>query len=361
MSKFLTQDKCPRSAPRQVSAWGILGMLLILCVPVAPAAAQGTDRIQRRNGVDSGEITAVTPLGITISKSGVITTIPTEEIRSVRYAGEPNELNAARVAAEGGRHRVALRAAEELAGERIRRPEIQADVQFLFASNKAALALAGQEPLDDALAAVRSFLSEQRSSYHVPAAIELYGDLLLHARQFDAARTEYEKLAKAKTSYFELRSALLLARAWQAEGKHPEAITEFDKLANSRELGPLIDPLRREAVLAREISRAATGDARQSVERIGQIIAKADEQDEELLAGCYNALGQIYDRAGDPRGALYAYLHVDLLFDGQRDAHAQALSQLIDLWKTVGRADRASDAADRFNDKYSESPWASER
>lgn len=324
----------------------------------AGAAAQGSDRIQRRNGVDTGEITSVTPLGITISKTGVSTTVPTEEIRSVRYADEPSELNSARLAAVAGRYRDAHEAAVKLAGSGIRRPEILADVQFLAASSQAALALAGEEPLDDALDSVRTFLAQQRTSYHIPAAIELYGDLLLRDGQFAAARDEYAKLAKAKSDYYELLSALLVGRAWQAEGNEQQAIAEFDKVIGSRQSGALVDPLKLAATLDRAVSQAAGGASADAAATIGQIIAEAETDDVELLARAYNALGEAYERSGDLQGALFSYLHVDLLFNEQGEAHARALSQLATLWKKTGRLDRAQDAAQRLKENYPQSRWA---
>ncbi|MCA9236359.1 MAG: hypothetical protein KDA44_12875 [Planctomycetales bacterium] len=340
----------------------LLASLMLALAIAGPAAAQGTvDRIQRRNGVDSGTISAVTPLGVTISKSGVESTVPVEEIRSVRYAGEPNELNSARIAAAAGRYRDAYDQSLQLAKSGITRPEIMADVQFLAASSQAALALAGQEDLDKALTAVRGFLAQQRSSYHLPEAIELYGDLLLRSGQYEGARGEYAKLAKAKSDYFELRSALLLGRAWQAEGKQTEALAEFDKVLAARGGGALIEPLKLAATLDKAVSQAAAGDTQQATVAIGKIIAAADAEDEELLARAYNALGDAYQKSGDVQGAVFSYLHVDLLLNNVGDAHAKALSQLAKLWKSAGHEDRGRDAAERLLAKYPESRWAGDR
>src|SRR5690349_9564646 len=69
-----------------------------------PARAQSpNDRIHRPNGVDSGKITAVTPLGVTISKGAVESTVSVEDIESVSFAGEPAELATARNALQSGR------------------------------------------------------------------------------------------------------------------------------------------------------------------------------------------------------------------------------------------------------------------
>ncbi|MBX3424474.1 MAG: hypothetical protein KF688_02230 [Pirellulales bacterium] len=349
-----------RSARMRMVAAG--GAWVALMGVVGQASAQSTaDRIQRRNGSDTGEITAVTPLGVTISKSGVESTVPAEEIRSIRFAGEPTELNTARTALAAGRYRDAYGAAVAAAKTNPRRAEVLAEAQFLAAASQAALALAGQEELPEAVAAVRGFLAQHRSSYRIPAAIELYGDLLLRDGQYAAARDEYAKLAKAKNEYYAAKSHHLVGRAWQAEGDATKALTEYDQALAGAPPGQLGAPIRLAATLDRAVSQAAAGDPKQAAATIGKIISAAGDEDEQVLARAYNALGDAYQRSGDAQGALFAYLHVDLLFATSGDEHARALSQLAKLWKTAGQESRGRDAADRLAKSYPDSRWAGEK
>ena len=324
------------------------------------AAGANSDRIQRRNGADVGEIKGMTALGVTIAKSGVDTTVPAEEIRSIRFAGEPSELNAARIAAAAGRPREAYDASIAAAKTGPKRPEVMAEAQFLAASSQAAMAFAGQESLDAAAGAMKAFLGQQRTNYHIPAAIELYGDLLVRAGKYDEARTEFAKLAKAKSKYFEARSHLLLGQAWQAEGDAAKALAEFDLALAATTGEPIMQSVKLAATLDRAVSQAAAGDPKQAAAALGKIIAGAAADDAELLARAYNALGEACQKSGDVQGALYAYLHVDLLLADVGDEHARALSQLAKLWKTAGQPARASDAAERLAEKYPNSRWAGE-
>ena len=84
----------------RAAACAALGVAL---APAAAVAQARIDRVHRLNGVDSGQITAVTPLGVTISKSGVESTIPVEDIESVYIGGEPDDLNSVRSALQAGR------------------------------------------------------------------------------------------------------------------------------------------------------------------------------------------------------------------------------------------------------------------
>jgi tetratricopeptide (TPR) repeat protein len=336
----------------------VLAVVGLLALAPPAAAQRPLDRVRRHNGVDSGEITAVTPLGLTISKGGVESTIPAEDIESVTFAGEPAELNSARNAIQAGRPQEAADLLAKIPEDAGRREEISADVDFYASLAKTQLALAGQGPLDAATADVRGFLARRGKSFHIPAAIELLGDLLSAAGQHAAARAEYAKLAKAKSPYFVLRSALLVGRAWQAEGDHAQALAEFDKVAAATDAGELIEPLKLSATLDRAVSQAAGGKVDEATAAIAGIIAKASADDASLLARAYNALGDCYKQSGDHRGALYAFLHVDLLYAKEPEAHAKALHELVGLWKTAKHADRSQEAAAELAKKYPTSRWA---
>ena len=84
-------------------AGGAIGLLLLVACTTTAVAQSSVDRIRRRTGVDSGKITDMSVLAVTISKGGVESDVPVEEIRSIRFAGEPSELNSARSAISRGR------------------------------------------------------------------------------------------------------------------------------------------------------------------------------------------------------------------------------------------------------------------
>ncbi len=106
------------------------------------------------------------------------------------------------------------------------------------------------------------------------------------------------------------------------------------------------------------MSQAAAGQVKEATAAISDIIAKAPPEDAPLLARAYNALGDCYLQSKDPRGALFAFLHVDLLYSQEAESHAKALHELIPLWKNVGRDSRAQEAAEKLAEKYPGSRWA---
>jgi tetratricopeptide (TPR) repeat protein len=316
------------------------------------------DRVYRQNGVDSGQIVGVTPLEVTISKNGVESKVASEDIEAVYLAGEPAELNSVRTALRAGRLADAKRIIDGIDPADAPREEVQAEIAFYRMWVGAQLALSGEGSLQDATAGARDFSTRRRTSFHVPQAIEMLGDLLLASEDYAGARAEYAKLAKARSEYLALRSAQLLGRAWQAEGKYAEA---FDKVMGSSQRGARIDPLKASAALDRAISQAATGKAEEAAATIGAIIDKADAEDAATLARAYNALGDCYLKAGNEEGALYAFLYVDLLYNDAADSHAKALHELVALWRKNGSDSRSQEAAQKLAEKYPGSRWAKAR
>lgn len=338
--------------PRSRAARAAL-VLAVVGVVCPKAAAQGSlDRVVQINGMDSGKITSISVLGLVVERGGVDKKIPAEQIVSVYFAGEPSQLNAARLAIDSGRYEEATELLQQVSPEQLDRDAVQSEYQFLTTAAAARAALARGTDLRGGIEQVAQFLNDNRSSFHVPEAIELLGNLYVAQEQYEQARTQYAKLGKAPSPYYKLKSALLTGRAWQAEEKHQEALAEFDQILQSSDTGPAIEPIRLAATLEAAVSRAATGGGQEAAEAIRQIIADADPEDADLLARAYNALGEAQLAAGDRQAALFAFLHVDLLYSSASAEHARALSRLATLWKELGHPDRAGDAAERLSENY---------
>ena len=229
---------------RRFSAIGRVPWMLCLVVVfgVGPsvAMAQGSlDRILRRNGSNSGEITKITSQEVVISRGGVESRVPAEEIRSVYFAGEPANLNRARLAVAGGELNEAVRLLGGIDRQGIDRDEILQDLDFYQALCSAKLALAGQGNLDEATRQVARFLSQHRSSFHVPEAIELSGDLLLSGGKDEQAHKQYALLAKARSPIYKMRAALLLGRLLQRQGKHDRSAGRVRRGSPGRQHPPV--------------------------------------------------------------------------------------------------------------------------
>ena len=349
-----------RSPILTVAICGVVALLLLFAFAATAVAQSSSDRIRRRTGSDTGKIIDMSALAVTISRGGVESEVPVEEIRGIRFAGEPSELNSARSAIGRGRLEDAVDILGKVDRSTLDRQEVVQELEYLWVEVRAKLALTGQGKLDEAIQQASDFLAKHRNSYHVSSAIELLGDLYLADGKQDQARRQYAKLAKAPAAYFQARSAILTGKLLQQAGKHAEALVRFQQALDTAQGSPAADSLRLEATLHRAISQSASGDAEQATAAVKQIIAKADPQDITLLATAYNALGDCYLQSDRRKAARDAFLHVDVLFNSAADQHAKALYELSRIWEATGQRQRASDAKVRLQNEYSASRWANQ-
>jgi tetratricopeptide (TPR) repeat protein len=320
---------------------------------------QGADRIRLTKGSsEAGEIQEMTPLEVTIARgSAGITKVPVNEISSIIFKGEPAQLTQARINARGG-YQTAIERLGEIDRQAIDRDFVRQDVEFYEAYCTAKLALAGNGSIADAGRLVGSFVRNHRQNYHYLEAVEVLGDLLVAAGRFDMAVAQYAELAKAPWTEFKVRSAVLVGRALAAQGKHADAIRQFDSALADAGSAAETKSQRLAAILGKAVSLAETGGTDQAVKMIEEVIRDADPEDAALHALAYNALGRCYEQANRTKDALLAFLHVDVLYASQADAHAEALSRLAVLWESVGQEGRARDARQLLKERYSGSRWA---
>jgi TolA-binding protein len=112
------------------------------------------------------------------------------------------------------------------------------------------------------------------------------------------------------------------------------------------------------ARLGKAHSQAEAGQTDGAIQAIEQVIADAAPESIDLQARAHNVLGKCHLKAGSQKEALYAFLYVDVLCASAGDAHAEALFQLIPLFRAFGRDEDARQAQERLLERYPQSTWA---
>ena len=333
----------------------------VVCgVNLPRAFCESTDRVRLVRGSEAGEVTKMTRYEVTIDK-GAAGSVPlaVNEIRSIAFEGEPAELTQARVNTGNGAFAKALALLEKISADQVKRDFVKQDIEFYKAYVASRLALSGSGEITDAGKQLNLFVRNSPDNFHFLEASEMMGDLLMASGRFDFAEKQYAELAKAPWPVYKMRAAVSLGRSLQAQGKHAEAIEQFDAaLGMADDGGADTKNQKLSATLGKAVSLAEAGKGDDAVKIIQKVIQDADPQQKELHARAYNALGNCYEKSKQTKDALFAFLRVDVVYSNVPEAHAEALAHLVPLWKAVGNEEQSREARETLLQRHGNSKWA---
>jgi tetratricopeptide (TPR) repeat protein len=334
--------------------------LAVCCLLPGSAQAQ-RDVIVPLNGSRlTGVILSVSPVEIEIDVSGNPRKIQVNEIQTVMFTEDPRDLGTARSRALDGQFEEALAMLSRITPDSINRDLIKQDLEFYRALSAARISLSGGGDKSAAAKALIDFINAYPQSFHNFEAAELVGDLAYSLGRFDAASEYYQKLAMAPWPEHQLRAKVLDARALAGQGKMTEAQQRYEEVIAATVDSAAALKQKTFAQIGRAVCLAELGNPDQGLTTVESIIRDNDPQgNAELFARAYNAQGLCHLKADRPKDALLAFLHVDLLFNSDYDAHAQSLYYLSQLWTTVGRSDRAVASRSLLKSRYAGTVWAS--
>jgi tetratricopeptide (TPR) repeat protein len=332
---------------------------LLLGILAAAASHAQEDQIFGKSGTPTrGTITAVSPSEIKIQSRGAPLTFAIKDVLKVTFDGEPPELRTARERALAGQYEDAVEELKKIDVGAIRNSVISQDVGYYAAYCTAKLALTAGGDKDAAIDLLKGFIGQNRTTFHFFEGVELLGELNFAAGKYTDAATFYGLLSQAPWPEYKMKASVLQARAKSAEGKDAEALPLFEQVLSSGLNTPEAVEQKMHATVGKAVCLSATGKADEGIAMIEDLIAKNDPTDMTLFGRAYNALGACYQKAGETQDALLAYLHTDVLFFGDREAHAEALYHLSKLWAETNRSDRATRARSLLQSRYAGSRWA---
>ena len=335
-----------------------VGLAFVLLL-AATTAGRALDTVKTTKGAQGGRVVGMSPLKVDLEQGAggdVAKEIPVNQVVTILFEDDPSELKTAKTHIVAGRFAEAQQALERIKDD-VNRPEIQQDIEFYKALCAARLALGGSGKIADAGRLMKAFADAHKGSYHYFEAAETAGDLLVAVRQYGLAAEYYARLEKAPWTDYKMRAGVAAGRAFLAQGKTDEALKSFDKVLATAADGELADAQRAMANLGKAGVLAAAKKPDEAIKLVEAILQKADPEDVQLMARAYNVLGTAQRQAGRTKEALLAFLHVDVLYSGVPEAHAEALANLADLWKEVHKTERAQRAQKTLEEQYPDSPW----
>jgi tetratricopeptide (TPR) repeat protein len=311
------------------------------------------DVIRRVSGAFvAGTITKMTSIAVTvITPGGKVETIPVTEIDEIHFRDEPAALERARHDLDRGAIENAMTTLAEIDQAGHPRLEVQADLQFYRALGQSKLALIKGECITTSIASLSDFVAKWPENYHWFEATKTLGDLSARAGLYDDARRYYAELEKPPLPGFRDRARVVVGRQLMAAGRFSDAVTQFDEVLAEGER--VLNHLRVAASLGKAESLALGGKPDDGIAIARQIIDRGDPEDASIMAPAYLTLGHCYGIKPDStKDALFAYLHIDVLYSSQPAEHAAALRRIVRLWRQLGHDDRADEAEQTLKARY---------
>lgn len=324
--------------------------------------AQSLDSVYTSKGgaPAKGTITdAMTKDEVTLDMAGVPRKFPSNEITRITYGDEPQDLTNARNSVAAKNYNAALESLKQIAPGSLTRLHMQQDAAFYAAVSNLKLAMTEGGDKAKAEQDMLNFVKNAPNSYHFYEAAELLGDLATSSGKYAEAVRYYTPLTRAPAEDVQMRANNAAARALVAQKNFPEALQRFEAVLASGLATQEAVNQKMYATIGKAQCLGETGKAEEGVKMLEDVIAKNDPQDAKLFARTYNALGACHLKAGRDKDALLAYLHTDVLFYADGEAHAEALYYLTELWTKMNKADRATEARRTLRERYAGSIWNS--
>ncbi len=338
-------------------------MIALACLgalTLPPVARAQNDQVFGRTGTPTrGLITDISPTRVTIQSTGISRDFDTKDIQRLVFGDEPGELRTARDRVAAGQFEDALEALRSIDVASVENNNIRAEIGFLTAYSMGQLALTSGGDRAAAITRMMSFMRENPNTYRYFEGVEMLGDLHFASGEFEQAAKFYGLIgSRSKWPEYQLRAAVLQGRAQAEAGNHEQALRNFERVLESGLSTSLAVEQKLHAAVGRAVCLAATGRAEEGIKVIQDLIAKNDPNDPEIFGHAYNALGACYMQIGATKEALLAYLHTDILYFTNTQAHPEALYHLAKLWDQVNRSDRAVRARSLLQSRYPASRWA---
>ena len=232
------------------------------------------------------------------------------------------------------------------------------EIAFCRAYCAAQLALSGAADPTEAGKQMFAFISNSPNSFHYFKACELMGDLCVTLGKFADAQKYYAKLSQAPWPDYKIRAQVALGRSYLAQDNAAAADKAFDDALTNDAPGDLAEAQRTAARIGKARCMVLTGKTDLALHSLNEILDQTEEKNPEINAMAYNALGTALRKAGKPKEAILAFLHVHLVYSTQPDLDAEAVANLEKLFTEDHKPHHASEMREILDEKYRNSRWA---
>ncbi len=308
-----------------------------------------------------GEFSAMTPEAITIKLSnGKEEVVSVADIKNLRFDQEPALFAQAQSNERSGALDSALEKYRQIQSDGSGADKrVGTELQFLIARTQVKQAQADPSKREDALKAIQEFRTASKTNFRYLEATLLEAFLIADS---DAAASQalLQEVKASSVKGFQLQAGVQLGRLLLQTGDGPGAMQAFEQVVQQSAGDPGSEGAHFDGMLGKAMCQQQLGQVNEAILALDEVISKASEADTRVLAEAWIQKGDCLKQRNEPKAALMAYLHVDVLYSSEPAEHAQALFRLSQLWGGAGHQDRGQDAADRLREKYPNSTWVSQ-
>ena len=313
-----------------------------------------------RNTLVRGQVVETSAFKVVVEDNGVRKDVPTAKVNKIVFAGEPRTLGRAKEHFDNERWDDCL----DTLGKLENVPDskfVKQKIAFLKAYSSAAKALRGDQgtSLSAGQQQLNAFIKSNSTSYNLVVAVDLLGQLLIADGKTGVAQKEFNKLTKSKWDKYVARGHFFEGETWIHQENYNAAKQSFQALQKLDTADPEAARFKLLAECQLAKINAVQGQAEQGIETLLKMIQNQNPDNTKLFAVAYNALGTCYLRSGEIKKACRAFLHTELLFANESDAHAEALYNLTKIWPELKEMDRANRAREQLTTRYRNTIWAS--
>ncbi len=337
-----------------------IGSFLLLGMCASTVSAQNLDTVVGPSGSLLGTIAEFSPTEVTIQTRTGKRTLAVNQIIKVSFGDEPKALRTARDKVLGDQYEDARNALAGVSTDGVNRAVIREDIKFYSAYIDGRLALSGGGDKLQAAAKLVDFVNNSKESFHFYAAVELLGNLAVALDRNEPALTYYGQLAEAPWPETKMRANVLMGGAYLATGKNDDALAKFEEVLGASVGTAAAAEQKNLATIGKAVCLAEAGKPTEGLALINKVLeGNESENNQRLFGRAYNAKGRCHLKADQPKEALLAYLHTDLLFFQDPDIHAESLYHLSKLWRDAGKnSERAIKASAKLKSAYAGTKWA---
>lgn len=304
-----------------------------------------------------GQIITTTATVVNFEGRGAPREIPANEITRIIFENSPEALQSAQKCILDAEFEKAIDYLKKATPEDKRR-EMAEEIAFCGAYCRAQLALSGAVEPVDAAKQMLKFITNSPNSFHYYRACELMGDLYAMQGKIPDAQKYYAKLGEAPWPDYKIRAHVALGRSYLAQGNAASAEKAFDEALASDAPGELAGIQRTSARIGKARCMVIAGKTGEAIESLNEIVDRTEEKTPEISAMAYNALGTALRKAGKPKEAIRAFLHVHLEYSTLPDLDAEAVANLCKLFTEDHKPLHARDMQKILDENYANSRWA---